>query len=110
MSAFSIASIVIGSAIYLVTVLWIARIAVRVRGLQVRYARLRASDSESLQQQLRDLSETVEQLANRVKMMKVRNAINHVNGPGSRGEPDARLDPEGWRAWKNSQLKTGVVN
>lgn len=53
-------------------------------------------------------SELVEELARTVKMQKVRRGIS-ANGLKG-GEPDARTDPEAWRAWKNAQLRTGEFN
>jgi len=55
-----------------------------------------------------DLRLVVEGIAQSQKMQRVRRATTHALG--SSGEPDAKSDPEAWRAWKNSQLRTGVVN
>lgn len=109
MSAFSIALSVVALVFSLLTGLLLARVASRVQELRDLVARLPVSRLESLAASQAELAETMEQLANRVKMQRVRNAANHATGVRS-GEPDARTDPEGWRAWKNAQLRTGVVN
>jgi len=58
---------------------------------------------ESTENSLQETQATLAELANRVKMQKVRNAIGHVKRDN--GEPDVATDPEGWRAWKNRQLR-----
>jgi hypothetical protein len=75
--------------------------------------RLRSCESrlESIEHSLDDWKQTTLDLANQLKMRKVRAATTHSSGErGRTGEPDARVDPEGWRAWQNKQLRTGVVN
>ena len=86
-------------------------------------ARRAARDWESLQQRLRscesqaqlvitsqrEWQDVTADLANQIKMHKVRKALNHTKGD-NRGEPDAKSDPEAWRAWKNAQLRAGVFN
>jgi len=52
--------------------------------------------------------ELVTELARSVKMAKVRRGISS-NG-STQGEPDAKSDPERWRAWKNAQLRAGEFN
>lgn len=71
--------------------------------LRVDYSALQL---QSLKDSLAEQAEALEQLANRVKMQRVRTATSHVrDAAGSRGEPDPHADPEGWRAWKNAQLR-----
>lgn len=62
---------------------------------------------QSLKDSLSEQAEALELLANRVKMQRVRTAATHVRGSPREpdGEPDAVTDPEGWRAWKNKQLR-----
>lgn len=72
----------------------------RLRSLELR--------TESAERSLEEWTQTTTDIVNRVKMMKVRGAANHSSG--ARGEPDAKSDPEAWRAWKNQQLRTGVIN
>ena len=64
-----------------------------------------------------ELALVVEDLANRIKMQRVRTISSHAersarDGGRQPGEPDGRTDPEGWRRWRNEQLyapKTGAV-
>jgi len=72
----------------------------RLRSVELQIESMKVSTDETI----RMLTE----LANRVKMQKVRNIVHHTGG--SLGEPDARADPEGWRSWKNSQLRAGQYN
>lgn len=110
MSGFSIALTVTALVISLAAALLTARIAVRVQALRDQFARFKRSDTESLQQQLSELHETVAQLANRVKMMKVRNAINHVGDKPSSDLPDPHRDPDGWRRAMNAKLSLAKLN
>jgi len=70
------------------------------------HVRVRSCESrtESLVHSLNDIQNTMEVLANRVKMQRVRNSALHALG-STGGEPDVRTDPEAWRAWKNAQLR-----
>lgn len=101
---FSVSSVVI-ALLSLAVAFFAARIASHARELP--QARLRSVESrtESLVASLNDLQSTMEVLANRVKMQRVRNFAMHA--VKSDGEPDAATDPEGWRAWKNAQLRAG---
>lgn len=67
------------------------------------------SSGAALSQRMDEAEETLKVIANRLKMMKVRGAANHVRRDNG-DEPDPRSDPEGWRAWKNSQLRAGQFN
>lgn len=67
------------------------------------------STAQSVISSQREWQEVVADLANQIKMTKVRKALNHT-GTRPGGEPDPKLDPEGWRAWKNAQLRAGVYN
>ena len=49
-----------------------------------------------------DLAEVVTELANRVKMMKVRSAVRH--GSSSTELPDPHTDPNGWRKAMNLRI------
>jgi hypothetical protein len=57
----------------------------------------------SVESSLPEMAATISTVANSVKMARVRGASLHA--VGSHGEPDARTDPEGWRAWMNAQLR-----
>lgn len=110
MPEFSIALTVIALAISCVAALLTARTAVRVQALQDQFARFKRSDTESLQLQLQELTETVTQLANRVKMQRVRNAINHVPDKPSSDLPDPHRDPDAWRKAMNAKLALTKIN
>ena len=70
-----------------------------------RAVRSNASAIRSIEVTLQELSDTQLQVANSVKMTKVRKALTHT---GSKGEaPDPKVDPEAWRAWMNGQLRLG---
>lgn len=73
--------------------------------------RLRSCElqTESLQRSVEETQQAMTDLANSQKMQRVRAATRHGLKNAS-GEPDPHIDPEGWRAWKNRQLQTGVVN
>ena len=101
---FSVLSVVLSGFCFLVAC-FAARAASRARELPQERLRCVESRTESLVASLNDLQSTMEVLANRVKMQRVRNFAMHA--VGSDGEPDARIDPEAWRAWKNKQLRTG---
>jgi hypothetical protein len=97
------------SAICVLACLSVARNAARASDS----LRKRISSCESTAQSVitsqRDWQEVVTDLANQVKMTKVRKALNHT-GTRPGGEPDPKLDPEGWRTWKNAQLRAGQYN
>jgi len=86
-----------------------ARSVVVVQELRQVLQAFKPWDKQLLEQRLTEAEQTLVLLANRLKMTKVRNAITHVDRDKG-GEPDAKSDPEGWRAWKNAQLRTGVFN
>lgn len=69
----------------------------------------RKSAGPLLEQRVKECEETLSLLANRVKMTRVRNAVTHAERDKN-GEPDAKSDPEAWRAWKNAQLRAGQFN
>lgn len=86
-----------------------ARRAARVAALPQERLRSVESRLGSIEGSIPEMQQTMEVLANRVKMQRVRTAANHVQA-GSNGEPDVRSDPEAWRAWKNSQLRIGATH
>jgi len=91
-----------------VACLFAVRTAGQLRELQDQFAVYRPYSKQLLETRLTELEESVSLVANRVKMVKVRNAATHVKD--STSEPDPSVDPEGWRAWQNKKLRTGVVN
>jgi len=76
--------------------------AIRVRELLDDQQRLPVSRLKSLETSLADTQGALEEVANRVKMMKVRSAANHSDGKAS--FPDPYKDPDGWRKAMNSRL------
>lgn len=86
----------------------LARIAARVSEFEDRVRSLRALPSESLSERLSELEETVSLLANRVKMMRVRNAATHTD-KSTGAEPDPYRDPNGWRMEMNRKLARGRI-
>jgi hypothetical protein len=51
----------------------------------------------------------LEVVANRVKMMKVRGAANHVREDRPSETPDPYKNPDAWRLWMNNQMARGKV-
>lgn len=96
----------------LAAALFAARAASRVTELQDRLGRLSNSSSASLLKRVESAESKIEEvavilgeLAQKVKMMKVRNATHHVRegaAPGS--EPDPYREPDRWRDWANDRL------
>lgn len=85
-----------------------ARRAYRVSGSLARQLTSIESRVQSIITSHESWQEIVTELARSVKMAKVRRGIS---GNGStNGEPDAKSDPERWRAWKNAQLRAGEFN
>lgn len=66
-------------------------------------ARLSSTESgmRSLRGALDETQSALEEVANRVKMQRVRTAANHVKEPS---EPDPYKNPEEWRKAMNSRL------
>lgn len=108
---FSVVS-VLTAAISLVLALWSVRIAKAALASSQAVRALPESRLQSLRDSIEELTQNQMDFANRLKMTKVRAAVRHAdksNGSAS-GEPDARVDPEAWRAWKNAQLRAGTFN
>ena len=103
------ALIVLSFIASLVATFWAVRSAARVWVLQRRLDDFKTLDARLLETRLSEFEETLSLLANRVKMTRVRNAVTHAERDKG-GEPDAKSDPEAWRAWKNAQLRAGVFN
>ena len=70
-----------------------------------RAVRSNASAIRSIEISLQEISDTQLQVANSVKMTKVRKALTHTDRSGQ--APDPKADPEAWRAWMNGQLRLG---
>lgn len=92
----------------LILAFFVARIAARVSALLEHVRSLSVSQPESLSGRLSELEETVSMLANRVKMMRVRNAVTHTDKPNG-ATADPYRDPNGWRAEMNRKLAFGKL-
>lgn len=108
MSDFSFALSVTACFLSILAVICVAVIAVRVRESQDALQRFPVSRLRSIEQSLTDTQDAVTEVANRVKMMKVRNAANHSD-PDKRGLPDPYKDPDGWRKAMNARLHTAKI-
>lgn len=83
---------------------FVARIATQLRELRAERLSLSASRVKSLETSLEDLQGAVLEVANRVKMIKVRNSANHVGEKKPNGMPDPYTNPDEWRAAMNGKL------
>lgn len=92
--------------------LFAARRATQRPELQGRWRSSTDLRLASLETSRDELSATLADLANRVKMMRVRTAVNHVQAakgdaqvPRSPDdEPDPKTEPDRWREWMNARL------
>lgn len=91
----------------LVLSVWNVRIAIRERESLVRRTRSLESSMDSVRLTIDEHSNALSEVANRVKMMKVRNAANHTQG--SSGEPDPYRDPDLWRKTMNARIQKARV-
>lgn len=103
MSDFSFALSVTACFLSVLAMICAVVIAVRVRELQDELTRFPVSRLRSVEQSLTDTQDALTEVANRVKMMKVRSAANHSD-PDKRGLPDPYKDPDGWRKAMNARL------
>jgi hypothetical protein len=62
-----------------------------------------------LERNLNDQQETMTELANRVKMMKVRSAVRHGSTDPD-AMPDPYRDPDGWRNAMNRRIAAKRLN
>lgn len=86
-----------------------ARDARAATGLPGRALSSLTSRIESLEGSRDDQATAMTDLANRLKMIRVRSAANHASRPD--GEPDPYKDPDRWRTVMNERLsrtKSGV--
>jgi uncharacterized protein YlxW (UPF0749 family) len=101
---------VLSFIVSLAAALFAARTATAARELRDRAMRYPTSRIESLQESLHSTQEELHNLANRVKMMKVRRAADHIrdDAPVSR-DPDPHKEPDRWREWMNSKLARAKI-
>ena len=108
MDAFSFAAIAVSSVFSLIALFFAVHTARRASALLDHVRLLSALPPESLSARLNELEETVSLLANRVKMMRVRNAVTHTDKSNG-AAPDPYKDPNGWRAEMNRKLAFGKL-
>jgi len=98
-SALSVLSFILSC----VALFYSAQSVIRLRGLQVRFRSSPLSRLDSLETSLTDTQAVLSELANKVKMMKVRGAVHHQGEPTT--DPDPYTQPDEWRARMNAKLK-----
>jgi hypothetical protein len=76
----------------------------------VAEVRLNTSRIQSLTESHELSVDELKNLANRVKMQRVRNATDHATNSKSDGEPDPIRDPDRWRAWMNRKIAMARLN
>jgi hypothetical protein len=104
LNGFFIASSVAALLLSLLACLCVAVIAARLRAsLEVLPSSL-ASRVSSLETSRDEQAETLTTLANRVKMQRVRQAVNHVRSAEDSGNPDPYTNPDAWRRETNKQI------
>jgi len=103
MNDFSFALSATAFFLSILAAIFAALTAIRVRELQDALQRLPVSRLKSLETSLADTQDALTEVANRVKMMKVRNAASHSD-PKAGALPDPYKDPDGWRKAMNSRL------
>jgi hypothetical protein len=86
-----------------------ARSATQVRELRDQLTPFDQSRMRLLETSLRETQDALEVVANRVKMMKVRGAANHVREDRPSETPDPYKNPDAWRLWMNNQMARGKV-
>lgn len=85
----------------------VARLAVRDAASSVRQARSLGSRIESLEASRDEQVQTLSDLANKIKMQRVRHA-GLTHGERSTDRPDPYKDPDGWRKYmERSRLSGG---
>ena len=103
LAGFSIACIVASFLLSLLALKSAATAAAALPDLQERRLRSIELRTESVQASLTETQEALSQVANKVKMMRVRSAANHVNDSKT-DEPDPHREPDRWRDWMNQKI------
>lgn len=85
-----------------------ARSAARASALPLEKALSCESRVLLIERSLNDQQEVLTELANRVKMMKVRSAVRH--GTMIDDRPDPYKDPDAWRKHMNLELAKGRIS
>lgn len=90
-------------AVCLIMAIWNVRVAIHERESLVRRVRSLESSMDSVKVTIEENSGALSEVANRVKMMRVRAAANHTGSSPS--EPDPYRDPDNWRKSMNSKIQ-----
>lgn len=93
---------VLGCFLSILAAISAAQSAIRVRELLDQLQVFPTSRLRLLETSLTETREGLEEVANRVKMMRVRNAANHTSEKSA--DPDPYRDPEAWRRAMNRKL------
>jgi hypothetical protein len=105
MNAFFNALSVLGFFLSIAAAFSAARSVTAARELRDRLNPLPLSRLQSLETSLADTQDALSEVANRVKMMRVRSSANHVReAKEPNALPDPYKDPDGWRNAMNSRL------
>ena len=106
MTVFSLALTAIACCLSLASLFVAARAAARVSELREIVRASRASLPESLAQRMQEIEETLEVMANKQKMQRVRAAASHATSKSNPNSdlPDPHVDPDGWRTAMNRKL------
>jgi hypothetical protein len=105
-ASFSVLS-VLSFILSIAACLFVARIATQLRELRRQPQALPLSRLKSLETSLEETQDALAEVANRVKMMRVRSATNHVRP--SNATPDPHTDPDAWRKMMNSRLSINKI-
>lgn len=86
-------------------VIYAVRLATLAREFAAQLRRSPLSRIQSLETSRDEMQQELLNLANRVKMIKVRRAADHVTGEGEAGKfPDPHTNPEAWRKAMNLDI------
>jgi hypothetical protein len=97
-------ALIVGTCVSSAIVAWrYARIAVVARESVLKRLRSCESKAQLAASAATELTELVDSVVQSQKMARVRKGTKHATG--SHGEPDPLTDPEGWRNWKNAQIR-----
>lgn len=97
-NALSVAAFILS----ILAALFSARLATLVQALREQLRAFPLSRLKSVETSQEEIAETVKQLANRVKMQRVRTAINHTNDEPT--NPDPYTNPDAWRRAANKRI------
>jgi len=94
----------------ILAMIYAVKAAKAVRELLERQPPLNESRLKSLETSLAEQADALLEVANRVKMQKVRNAASHVTSKPLDAMPDPYTDPDGWRKAMNRKMATAKIN